>query len=131
MFDRRIVGSLLLSALMCAESLRFSKCAEEVGDCGLVDSPTRGDAVVRVVRREQAVREGAERAVFGERLDLENVECGPGNLLFAQRINKRRLVNDRAARRVDEVSRGAHQREFAAAYQVKGGRVEVAVQRDE
>src|ERR1044072_9103816 len=81
-FDRRAIASLPPLSLSlrfilgtdARASLRFPKCAEEIGDCGLVEATTRGVAAVGVVRREQAVRQSAERAARAQRLGLEHVE---------------------------------------------------------
>ena len=52
-----------------------------------------------------------------QRLDVEHVEAGAGDLLSLQRGDQRRLVDDRAARGVDEIGRRLHQREFGGADQ--------------
>ena len=54
----------------------------------------------------------AQRMIERQRLDVEHVEPGAGDLLVAQGREHRRLVDDRTARRVDQVGGGLHQAEF-------------------
>src|SRR5215475_10240621 len=109
----------------------FSKSPEKVGDCGLMNPTARGETAVRVVGREQAAVYRAQRAAGRERLDLEDVERCAGDPPLAQSLNKRRLVNQLASRRVDEIRRGPHNRQLVAPYQAPGGRIEIAMERDE
>ena len=63
------------------------------------------------VRREQEVGRVAQRRVGRQRLLGEDVERGAGELARAQRLDERRLVDERAARGVDEQRARAQQRE--------------------
>src|SRR5262245_10534326 len=112
-------------------SFPFSETIEEVDDCGLVDPLPGGEAAVSIVGRKQAAVHGAEPAFGREWLDLKDIERGSGNPSLSQSLDERRLVNQRATRRVDDVCRGSHDRQFGATYQVKRSRIEIAMQRDE
>src|SRR4051794_17077512 len=83
------------------------------------------------VRRDDDVVELEERVVGGRRLLLEDVDRGAGDGPVDERPMQRLLVDDRAARRVDEIGGGLHQRELARADQLARRLVEVARDTDE
>ena len=93
-----------------------SKDVADVGRSGAL----RGSAALRMIRRQ--------------RLVLENVECGAGDAPRGQRLEQRGLVDDRAARSVDEVaSRARSARGLACAEQPLGDpdQLQAQVDRDD
>ena len=69
------------------------------------------DGRAREVRREHDVRRIAQRRVGRQRLLGEHVERGAGEPARTQRCDERLLVDERAARGVDEQRAGPQQRE--------------------
>ena len=70
------------------------------------------DELVRVaerVRRPDDVGELEQRLALGQRLRVEDVEPRAGDASLAQRLDERVLVDDRAARNVDEEGGRLHQ----------------------
>src|SRR4051794_11489134 len=67
------------------------------------------------MRREHDVVHLAQRMIHRQRLDVEHVEAGARDLVLAQRGEHRGLVDDGAARGVDEVGRRLHQSELLRA----------------
>ena len=65
------------------------------------------------------------------RLVLEDVEAGAGERVRLQALDQRRLVDDRAARRVHDDGARAHQLQPAAREEVVGGGRRRAVHRDD
>src|SRR5579884_1849238 len=77
--------------------------------------PVQLDRLARVhrdVRRHDHVVHLEQRVVRVDRLVLENVESGAGQLAGPQRLDQRRLVDDRPAAGIDEVGGRLHQREL-------------------
>ena len=66
------------------------------------------------VRREQEVGRVAQRRVGRQRLLCEDVERGARQVARAQRLDERGLVDERAARGVDEQRTGTQQRQALA-----------------
>ena len=54
------------------------------------------------VRREDEIRQPAQRGIRGQRLHLEDVERRGGDLLALQRLDQRRFIDQAAARAVDD-----------------------------
>ena len=71
------------------------------------------------------IRFGAwqQRIVGGQRLGVGDVERGAGDLPVVQRLRERLVVDDRAARRVDQDRGRLHQRERVGVDQVAGAGV--------
>jgi hypothetical protein len=62
------------------------------------------------MRREQEIGQGEQfrieqRMPYGRRLDGDDIEAGAGDPAFLQGADQRRLVDDAAARRVDQQGR--------------------------
>src|SRR6266851_1094830 len=60
------------------------------------------------MRRGQDVIQRPERVIRRQRLDVEHVERRASDPAFTQNLDERRLVNDRAARGIDESGRWLH-----------------------
>jgi len=69
-------------------------------------------------------------AVFG-RFRRRDIEAGPADLPGPQRLDERGLVDQAAARRIDQQGLALHQGEFGRADQVAGAVVQGAVQSDD
>src|SRR5256714_13464877 len=69
----------------------------------------------RVVGREHHGVEAEDRVARLERLVVEDVEPGAGDLFRGQRVQQRFTLDQRAAPRVDEERRLLHQRQLLAA----------------
>src|SRR5262245_14939868 len=67
------------------------------------------------MRREDDVVHLAQWMIGGQRLDVEHVEPGAGDLVLPQRRQQRRLLDDGTARGVDDVGRRLHQAELLCA----------------
>ena len=67
-----------------------------------------GRTAARHMRRQQHVRHVPEWAVGRQRLHLVDVEAGTGNATLTQCRDQRRLVDDLAARDVDEIGARLH-----------------------
>ena len=83
------------------------------------------------VRRQHDVVERPQRIVGGNGFDGEDIEPRAGDLAARERFRQSRLIDDGAARRVDEIGIGAHQAEFAFADDAARGRRQRQVQADE
>ena len=98
-------AALVLGHERQVERVRDGQAAERGHD--LLGDDDAG-AILRLVRRarqmrrEQQVGRVAQRRVGGQRLLREDVERRAGELARAQRLDERGLVDQRAARRVDE-----------------------------
>ena len=55
--------------------------------------------------------------IRGQGLGIEHVERGAGDPARLQRLDQRRLIDDRAARRIDQPCRRLHERELGGAHQ--------------
>src|SRR5215211_3825362 len=84
----------LLAGEITAEVL-----AEQVGLCG-VDQARHN---VRSVGADDDVIELPQRALFGQRFDLEHVERRPGEMAALKRLDERRLIDHGTPSYVDEV----------------------------
>src|SRR5215210_3646371 len=73
--------------------------AEQVGLCG-VDQVRHN---VRSVGADDDVIELPQRALLGQRLDLEHVERRPGEMAALKRLDERRLIDHGTPPYVDEV----------------------------
>ncbi len=76
----------------------------------------QGDVLLRLGGRRAQMRRattfgGAEQRVLGRRLDGEHVEGGAGEPALAQRLGDRRLVDQPAARAVDQPRARLHARD--------------------
>src|SRR5260370_15820526 len=67
------------------------------------------------MRRRQQVLEGSERVLSRQGLGIENVDRLPRHGPCAQGLDERLLVDDRAARRVDQPRRRFHEPQFGGA----------------
>ena len=72
---------------------------------------------VAEMRREHDIVHLAQRMVERQRLDVEHVEAGAGDLVVAQGRQQRRLIDDRPARGVDDIGGRLHQAELLGADQ--------------
>ena len=72
---------------------------------------------VAEVRRDDDVVEPPQGMVEGQRLDIEHVEAGPGDGAALQGLDEGGLIDDGAARGVDQIGGGFHQAQFARADQ--------------
>src|SRR6476660_1997006 len=86
---------------------------------------------VAEVRGEDDVIKRAQRMLDGQWLDIEDVEAGARDTLFAQRGDERRFLDDRPARCVDEVGAALHQAELSGAYKAARARRQLEVDREE
>ena len=89
---------------------------DDAGVVGRVVLP--GD--VADVRGEQRVGQRPQRVVGRQRLVVVDVERGAGDPLLAQRLDQRRLVDDRAAGGVDQPAVRPEQVELVGADQAPG-----------
>src|SRR5207248_1313522 len=64
---------------------------------------------VAEMRGEDDIVEPAQRMLDRQRLDIEHIEAGARDTLFAQRGDERRFLDDRPARYVDQVGAALHQ----------------------
>jgi hypothetical protein len=83
------------------------------------------------VRREQRVVEGAQRVRRGQRLAVVDVERGAGDAAAAQGLDQRGLVDEGAARRVDEEGPQLHAPELGRADEPARRFAEHEVNRDD
>src|SRR5665213_3598355 len=67
---------------------------------------------VAEMRRDDDVLDLAIGMIERQRLDVKHVEAGAGDLLLVERVEQRLLVDDRAARGVDQIGGLLHQPEF-------------------
>src|SRR5882724_13387272 len=72
------------------------------------------------VRRERNVRQARQRMIFRQRLDVEDVEPGMADVARLQGLDHRVLIDDRAARGVDEDDSGLHLTDTLARDQAAG-----------
>jgi len=86
----------------------------------------RADRLLRLaggraeVRGQHKLRMRAQRRVLRQRLGGEGVERGAGEMPGIERVDQGRLVHQPAARGVDQVRTGFHQRQAARVEQVGG-----------
>ena len=72
------------------------------------------------MRAEHDVRHRQQRAVGRQRLDLEDVQRGAGEVAAAQRLDQRGLVHDRPAGDVDQLAARLHRGQHLGVHQVPG-----------
>src|SRR5271170_1514682 len=72
------------------------------------------------MRRQDHVVELKDRVRWVGRLLLQHVQPGAGDAAFLQRLRERLLIDDRTARRIDEIGGRLHQREALGVDQVAG-----------
>src|SRR5262249_49252530 len=80
----------------------------DVAGCLALEVLNRLLGVEGCVRRQDHIAERSERMLRGRGLRHEDVERSPGDPTLAQRLEQRVLVDERAARGVDEVRRRLH-----------------------
>src|SRR5258705_10268628 len=83
----------------------------------LVERPVETMRYVADMRRCQYVVEGPERVIRRQRLNVENVDRRPGNLLVLQHADQSLLFDVRPARRIDQPGRWLHSLQLRGAYQ--------------
>src|SRR5882757_3708736 len=69
------------------------------------------------MRRCQHVVQRPERVIRRQRLNVENVDRRPGNLLVLQHADQSLLIDDRPARRIDQPGRWLHSLQLRGSYQ--------------
>src|SRR3954470_18457246 len=73
-----------------------------------IESPVEVSGDVTDMRRGQDIIQRPERVIRRQGLDVEHVECRTSDAAFTQNLDKRRLVNDRSTRGIDESGRWLH-----------------------
>ena len=81
------------------------------------------------VREHDDVRQPEQRVAGIGRLDLEHIEAGAGDAVFDERTGEGDLIDDAAARRVDDDRGRLHDGDGGVVEEVARRRVEIDVQR--
>ena len=83
------------------------------------------------MRRQDHIRQLAQRMIDRQRLGVEDVEPGAGDPIFLQRLDQRGSSTQRPARGVDQISGRLHLRQFMRADQSARARAQHEVHGDE
>src|SRR3954470_18332505 len=73
-----------------------------------IESPVEVSGDVTDMRRGQDIIQRPERVIRRQGLDVEHVERRAGDTAFTQKLDERRLVNNRSTRGIDESGRWLH-----------------------
>src|SRR5579863_1800305 len=93
------------------DRLAGEESADVLDRARIIDAEILFDGVAEM-RRDDHVIEFEEGMALGDRLVVEHVDGGAGDLATFKRREQCRLIDDRRARGVDEVSARLHAREI-------------------
>src|SRR3954467_7735616 len=112
-------------------SCGIAQATQQIRDCRLVHSGSRGGVGVRVMWRQQTLVQLTQRTVGRQRFYLEDVEARSGEGPLLQRDYQCVLIDYRAPSSVDENSSAAKEAKLLLADEMERRWIEIAVKRDE